>query len=302
MNFPDLSVNIAGIRFKTPLTNASGCFDPFQMYRVQGMDMSRLGALFTKGTTWDPRPGNHQPRTKETPSGMINFIGLENMGIEVLISKILPFTSQFGVPIIVNIAGSSDQEYIAIAQKLGQNPYVSALEINISCPNVKLGGITFGSDPIVASNLVREVRKVTKLPLIVKLTPNVTNIVPIATAVVAVGADAISMINTVQAAFIHKGKIIQGGQSGPAIKNRALYLINQVAQAVSVPIIGMGGISTLQDIFEFFQVGASAVAIGTANFKNPLVLMELLDGLEKYCQENGLANIDQVREKIKGGR
>jgi len=302
MNLLDLSVNIGGLKLKNPIMNASGCFDPEQMYRVQGMDLSRLGAIVTKGTTLEPRPGNPQPRIWETPSGMINFIGLENPGVEALINDKLPFMSQFGIPIIVNVSGFTLNEYVQMAQRLDEVSYVSGLEINISCPNVEGGRIPFGSDVQIAANVVRAVRQATKLPLIVKLTPNVTDIVPIAKAVVEAGADVISMINTVRSVFDHKGKIVQGGLSGPAIKPIARCLINQVVQAVSVPIIGMGGISTLQDIFEFFQVGASAVAIGTANFRNPLVLMELLDQLEKYCLEHGLANIDQVKAKIKGGK
>jgi len=302
MNSVDLSVNIGRLKLPNPIMNASGCFDPETMCRVQGMDLSRPGALVTKGTTLEPRPGNPQPRIKETPSGMINFIGLENPGVEVLINDKLPFMAQFGRPIIVNVCGSKKEDYVYVAQRLDQVPWVKALELNISCPNVKEGGIVFGTNPIAAFEVVSGVREVTDLPLIVKLTPNVTDITIIARPVVDAGANAISMINTVQAAFFHKGKIIQGGQSGPAIKHRALGLINKVVQVVNVPIIGMGGITCLDDVFDFFKVGASAVAIGTANFKNPLVIMELIDQLERYCVEHGLANIDQVKEKIKGGK
>ncbi|MCX6745046.1 MAG: dihydroorotate dehydrogenase [Candidatus Parcubacteria bacterium] len=299
----NLSVEIAGIRLKNPIMPASGTFGNGEEFAyLQGMDLGRLGALVTKGTTLEPRAGNPQPRIRETASGMINFIGLENPGVEVLINDKFPFMSQFGVPIIVNVSGFTLQEYVRMAQRLDQVAYVAGLEINISCPNVEGGRIPFGSDAIIAANVVQAVRKVTKLPLIVKLTPNVTDIVPIAKAVEDAGADAISMINTVRGVFLDKGKIIQGGLSGPAIKPIALCLINQVAQTVNVPIIGMGGISSLQDVFDFFQVGASAVAIGTANFKNPLIMMQLIDQLEKYCVEHGLENIDQVKEKIKGGK
>jgi dihydroorotate dehydrogenase (NAD+) catalytic subunit len=302
MNSFDLSVNIGGLKLKNPIMNASGCFDPEQMCRIQGMDLSRLGALVSKGTTLEPRVGNPQPRIWETPSGMINFIGLENPGVEVLINEKLTFLAQFLVPIIVNVCGSKKEDYVYIAQRLDQVPWVKALELNISCPNVKEGGIVFGTNPIAAFEVVSGVREVTDLPLIVKLTPNVTDIVIIAKTVVEAGADAISLINTVRGVFDHKGKIVQGGLSGPAIKPIARCLINQVAQAVSVPIIGMGGISTLQDVFDFFKVNATAVAIGTANFKNPLVMMQLIDQLEKYCVEHDLENIDQVKEKIKGGK
>jgi dihydroorotate dehydrogenase (NAD+) catalytic subunit len=270
------------------------------MCRVEGMDLNRLGAIVTKGTTLEPRPGNPQPRIKETSSGMINFIGLENPGVEVLIRDKLPFIAQFGSPVIINVCGSKIDNYVQIVKKLHEaTGWISALEINISCPNIKSGGILFGCNPDSAYEIVYAVRKVTNRLLIVKLTPNVTDIVSIAKAVVEAGADAISMINTVRGVFIEKGKIVQGGLSGPAIKPIALSLINQVAQAVNVPIIGMGGISTLQDVFDFFMVGASAVAIGTANFKNPLIIMGLIDQLEQYCVEHGLVSIDQVKAKIK---
>ncbi|MCX6740601.1 MAG: dihydroorotate dehydrogenase [Candidatus Parcubacteria bacterium] len=303
MSSVNLGVEIGGIRLKNPIMPASGTFGNGEEFAgIQGMDLSALGALVTKGTTLEPRAGNPQPRIRETASGMINFIGLANPGVKAFIEEKLPFMAQFETPIIVNVSGFTLNEYVRMAELLDQVPSVAGLEINISCPNVEGGRIPFGSDAQIAANVIRAVRRATKLPLIVKLTPNVTDIVPIAKAVVDVGANAISMINTVRAAFIDRGKIIQGGLSGPAIKPIALCLINQVSQAVNVPIIGMGGISTLQDIFDFFQVGASAVAIGTANFKNPLVMMALIDQLEKYCLEHGLANIDQVKARIKGGK
>ncbi len=296
MNKPDLSVNIAGIHFNNPFMNASGCFDPKQMCKLRGMNLSHLGALVTKGTTLHPRPGNVQPRIKETKNGMINFIGLENPGLEAFMEdENLLWLSQFGVPIIANLSGFDVQDYVLMAQKFNTSPYIAGLEINISCPNVKGGGIFFGSDPFLAAKVVSSVRKITPLPLIVKLTPNVTDITLIAEAVVEAGADAISLINTVRAGFIdEQGKIIFGGLSGPAIKPIALAMVSQTAQAVSVPIIGMGGINCLEDVFDFFKVGASAVAVGTAHFKNPLILMELVEELDNYCQQNGIRTLAQI--------
>ncbi len=305
MNSVDLSVEIAGIKFQNPIMPASGCFgNAEEFFQIEGMDLTRLGALVSKGTTLEARPGNPQPRIFETPSGMINFIGLENPGVDVMIAEKIPFMAQFGVPIIINVSGFRIPDYALMAKKLNNVKGVSALEINISCPNVKDGGIAFGCDPLIAAAVVIAVRQETSLPLIVKLTPNVTNIVPIALAVQNAGANVISMINTLKGSFIFKGQIIQGGLSGPAIKPIALNLISQVVQAVEIPIIGMGGISNLQDVFDFISVGASAVAIGTANFKNPLIMMELIQELEDYCRANGLGNFMKLKEKIKskGGK
>jgi dihydroorotate dehydrogenase (NAD+) catalytic subunit len=296
----DLSIEIAGIKMQNPIMPASGCFGNAEEFaRLEGMDLRKLGALVSKGTTLETRPGNQQPRIWETPSGMINFIGLENPGVDVMIAEKIPFMAQFGVPIIINVSGFRIHEYALMAKKLNNVKGVSALEINISCPNVEGGKIPFGCDSLIAAAVVIAVRQETDLPLIVKLTPNVTNIVPIALAVQNAGANAISMINTVKGAFIYHGKIVQGGLSGPAIKPVALNLISQVAQAVKIPIIGMGGISILQDIFDFFSVGASAVAIGTANFKDPLIMIKLINELESYCQTHQLGNLDALKQKIK---
>lgn len=300
MNSVDLSVEIAGIKFQNPIMPASGCFGNAEEFaRLAGMDLRKLGALVSKGTTLEPRNGNPQPRIWETSSGMINCIGLENPGVDVMIAKKIPFMARFGVPVIINVSGFAITEYGQMAKKLNRVSGVSALEINISCPNVEGGKIPFGCDPLIAAAVVIAVRQETNLPLIVKLTPNVTDIASIALAVQNVGANAISMINTLKGSFVYKGKIVQGGLSGPAIKPVALNLISQVAQVVEIPIIGMGGISNLQDIFDFISVGASAVAIGTANFKDPLIMMKLINELESYCLANQLGNLDALKQKIK---
>ncbi|MBN1325682.1 dihydroorotate dehydrogenase [Candidatus Falkowbacteria bacterium] len=305
MSSVDLSVEIAGIKMQNPIMPASGCFGNAEEFaQLEGMNLKKLGTLVSKGTTLKPQEGSKQPRIWETPSGMINCIGLENPGVEVMISEKIPFMAQFGVPVIINVSGSKYSDYGEMAKRLDRVKGVSALEINISCPNIDGGRIPFGCDPKIAANVVSAVRGETNLPLIIKLTPNVTDIVSIAQAIEAVGANVISMINTLKGVFIYKGKIIQGGLSGPAIKPVALNLISQVAQAVKIPIIGMGGISMLQDIFDFFSVGASAVAIGTANFKDPLIMMKLINELESYCQTHQLGNLDALKQKIKlkGGR
>jgi len=300
MKSVDLSVEIAGIKMQNPIMPASGCFGNTEEFaRLEGMDLTRLGALVSKGTTLEAREGNPQPRIWETTSGMINCIGLENPGVDVLIKKKIPFMAEFGVPIIINVSGSKISDYAYMAKKLDRVKEVSALEINISCPNVEGGKIPFGCDPQIAAAVTIAVRQETNLPLIVKLTPNVTDVVPIAQAVESVGANAISMINTLKASFLYKGRIIQGGLSGPAIKNIALCQISQVVLAVKIPIIGIGGISTLQDIFDFLSVGASAVAIGTANFKDPLIMMKLINEMEGYCQTHQLGNLAELKKKIK---
>jgi dihydroorotate dehydrogenase (NAD+) catalytic subunit len=294
MNKVDLIVNIAGIEFSNPIMNASGCFDPESMFRVEGMDLAWLGAIVSKGTTFEPRAGNPQPRICEHRGGMVNWIGLENPGIDEVLATKVPFMAQFGVPVILNISGFTVEEFAIMAEKATGAQGVSALEVNISCPNVHGGKIPFGCDPDIAAQVTAAVRAQTGLPVIVKLTPNVSEdlIGKIAQAVVNAGADAISLINTVKVENV--GGIIVGGWSGRPIKPTALKLIKIVRQAVAVPIIGMGGIYTLYDVIEFLKAGCQAVAIGTANFSNPLVMMELIDGLEKYCLEKGLARLSEI--------
>jgi len=300
MNSIDLSINIAGIQMSNPIMPASGCFGyGEEAYQLIGFDLRKLGAIISKGTTLLYSQGNPQPRIWQTASGMINRIGLENPGIAVVIVEKIPFMAQFGVPVIINISGKGIEEYESMAQKLNEVAEVTAIEVNISCPNIKGGGMLFGSDEKMAFQVVRAVREQTDLPLIVKLTPNVTDIQVIARAVVKAGADAISLINTVRGSFLHNGKIYDGGLSGPAIKPIALALVAKTVQVVDVPVIGVGGISCLQDIFDFFKVGAVAVQVGTAGFKNPLVLMELIKKLEQYCQENGFQNLKELKEATK---
>jgi len=279
-----------------PIMPASGCFGyGEEANKLEGMELSRLGAIVSKGTTLEARQGNPQPRIWETACGMINCIGLENPGVDVVIKEKIPFMAQFGVPVIINISEFSVEGFEEMAEKLFDLETVNALEVNISCPNVEGGKIPFGIDPKIAEKVVDKVRCATDLPLIVKLTPNVTDISEIAKAVEYAGADAISLINTVKGAFILNDKIIQGGLSGPAIKHVALALVNQVVQNVHIPVIGIGGISTLEDVFEFFKVGACAVQVGTASFKNPLVLMDLISQLEQYFSDNQIEDLSQLQ-------
>ena len=291
----DLSVEIAGIQMKSPIMPASGCFGYGEEFaQIEGFQISKLGAIVSKGTTLLPREGNPQPRICEHKGGMVNWIGLENPGIDEVIAKI-PFMAQFGVPVIINISGFTIEEFAHMAILLDPIKTVSAIEVNISCPNVEGGRIPFGCDPLIAAEVVKAVREVTNLPLIVKLTPNVTPdkmIGVIAEAVEAARADAISMINTVKVENV--GGIKLGGLSGRPIKQRALELIKIVSRSVSLPIIGMGGIYTVEDVVEFLKVGCSAVAVGTANFSNPLVMMKLINELGKYCLENNITNLSQI--------
>jgi len=302
---PDLSVEIAGIRMRNPIMPASGCFG-YGREMSQFFDLSKLGAVVTKGTTLEPREGNDPPRMCETRAGIINYIGLQNPGIDAVITEEMLFLRQYEVPVIVNISGTTVEEYVQIAQKLDQAEGTAkpeGIEINISCPNVERGGMAFGQDPLSAFEIVREVDKVTSLPLVVKLTPNVTDIVLIAQSVVEAGADVLSLINTLKArAKIrrgpHEGKWIVGGLSGPAIKPVALQKVFEVAQAnLGVPIIGMGGISCLEDVLDFLAAGADAVAIGTANFINPNIMVELIEELEGHLAKKKCANLVDLGQK-----
>lgn len=278
-----MGINIAGIEMKNPVMPASGTFGYGEKF-ADFLDLNRLGAIVTKGITFEPREGNNQPRIFETTSGMINRIGLQNPGVEAVIAKKLGFLRQFDTPVIVNIAGKSPQEFADLAQRLDGVEGVAGLEINISCPNVE--GVLFGASIGLTYMVVRRVRRITKLPLIVKLTPNVTDVTKIAEVAEVAGADAISLINTLKArAKIQKGpnagEWIVGGLSGPAIKPVALEMVNQVASIVDVPIIGMGGISSVEDALDFFEAGATAIAVGTANFRNPRVMINIIEALEK---------------------
>ena len=263
--------------------------------------IQKLGAIVCKGTTLEPRDGNPQPRIVETAGGMLNSIGLQNIGVEALIKEKAPVWAGWQVPVIVNIAGKTIEDYAGVAARLDKVPGVAALEVNISCPHVKAGGAEFGANPESAAKVTEAVRKATSLPVIMKLTPNTAEIVRIAQAVTAAGADALCLINTVRgmAINIKTCKPLlgngHGGLSGPAIKPVALYMVYQVFQAVHIPIIGCGGITNAEDAIEFFMAGATAIQIGTASFKNPRAPMDVLEGIEKYLQKE---KIQDIRELI----
>jgi dihydroorotate dehydrogenase (NAD+) catalytic subunit len=294
-----LAVEIAGISMKNPIMPASGCFGFGQEY-ARFYDLNRLGAIAVKATTITERLGNPTPRVAETPGGMLNAIGLQNPGVDHVISNELPWLKQFDVPIVVNIAGTTTEDYIQVAEKVSQVANVAALELNISCPNVKCGGITFGTDPVVAAELTKEIKRVSRVPVFVKLSPNVTDIVAIAKAVEEAGADGLSMINTLLGMRINlktRKPILanqMGGLSGPAVKPVAIRMIWQVSQQVSIPIIGMGGIQSAEDVIEYFLAGASAVAVGTANFVDPYVCPTIIDELEGWLDKQGVQNISEL--------
>jgi dihydroorotate dehydrogenase (NAD+) catalytic subunit len=295
-----LNIELPGLNLKNPIMPASGCFGFGREYS-QFYDLSKLGAIMIKATTVEPRFGNPTPRVAETSSGMLNAIGLQNPGLEKVLSNELPWLSQYDVPIIANVAGSLEEDYIEVAEKISKASNVHALELNISCPNVKTGGIAFGTIPEVAKQLTRRVKEVSEVPVYVKLSPNVTNIVEMAKAVESGGADGLTMINTLvgMRLDLKTGKPIlanrTGGLSGPAIKPVALRMIYEVSQAVSIPIIGMGGIESAEDVIEFFYAGASAVAVGTANFVDPFVCPAIIDELPSLLDQLGYEHISECR-------
>lgn len=294
----NMSVNIAGVEWKNPVTTASGTFGSgveFSEY----VDLNRLGAVTTKGVANVPWPGNPTPRVTEVYGGMMNAIGLQNPGIELFCKRDIPFLKQYDTRIIVNVCGKSEEDYCEVAERLADEP-VDMLEINISCPNVKEGGIAFGQNPKAAEQITRAVKRYARQPVIMKLSPNVTDIGEMAKAVEAGGADAVSLINTLTGMKIdiHKKAFVlanqTGGVSGPAIHPIAVRMVYQAAQAVKVPIIGMGGISCAEDAIEFILAGASAVSVGTANFHNPSVTMEIVDGIEEYMKQEGFERISEM--------
>ena len=295
---PDLTVHLAGLRMKNPVMTASGTFGYGREYQPF-FDLNHLGALVTKGISLKPMAGNPPPRICETASGMLNAIGLENVGVEAFIRDKLPFLSGLEIPVIVNILGHSLKEYPEVARHLNGQPGIAALEINISCPNVARGGLAFGADPRLAAKVVSRVRKATTLPLITKLTPQVNDIGLIARAVEEAGSDALSLINTLPAMAVdiqtRKSKLgrISGGLSGPAIKPVALRLVYQAVQAVKIPVIGLGGIRNAEDALEFLMVGARAVQIGTANFVRPTAAREIIEGIQDFLLEKRISKIDQ---------
>jgi len=292
MNRERLAVEVAGIRMATPIMGASGTFG-FGMEYEDFLDLADVGAVVSKGITPKPRAGNGGVRIAETPAGMLNSIGLENPGIEAFCRDILPEAAKLPTSFIVNISAGTAEEYGEMAQMLDVDG-VDGIEVNISCPNVKEGGIVFGTDPVQAARVTQEVKKHTKKPVIVKLSPNVTDITQMARAVEEAGADAVSLINTLTGMAIDVEKRqpllgnITGGLSGPAVKPIALRMVYQAAQAVSIPVIGMGGIQTGEDVAAFLLVGASAVEIGAENFANPRVVVEAAEGLEAYLERQGI--------------
>lgn len=301
---PKLQVDIGGLVLKNPVMTASGTFGYGEEYSHY-IDLNRLGALIVKGISLEQRAGNPPQRTMETPCGMLNSIGLENVGVQSFINDKLPFLKKFDVPVIANIFGETVHEYMRVAEMLSDVGGVSALEVNISCPNVQKGGVAFGAEPYMAYEVTREVKKVTDLPVIVKLTPNVTDIAGIAKSVEEGGADAISLINTLKGMSVDIDKRIShlknvtGGLSGPAIKPVALRMVWEVVNRVSVPVIGVGGIMDAADAIEFFIVGAKAVQIGTANFINPHATMDILEGIEDYLTDHDISDINDLIGMLK---
>ncbi|NCP78194.1 MAG: dihydroorotate dehydrogenase [Desulfuromonadales bacterium] len=296
---PSLAVEIAGLKLRNPVMPASGTFgygEEFAPY----LDLNRLGAIVTKGLSLHPKAGNPTPRIAETVSGMLNAIGLQNVGIDAFIRDKMPFLRQYDTPVIANFFGNTRDEYAEVAARLDDVEGVAALEMNISCPNVKQGGIVFGTDPLAASAVIRAVRSRTRKPLIVKLTPNVTDIRVTARAAEEAGADVISLINTLTGMAVdvrtRRPRIanVVGGLSGPGIRPVAVRMTHQVVQTVKIPVIGIGGIMRAEDALEFLIVGARAVQVGTANFVDPNAMQTILDGLENFCREQGLTDINQL--------
>lgn len=302
----DLQVSIAGLCLKNPVMTASGTFG-YAAEFADLVDLSRLGAIIVKGLSLEPSAGNPPPRIVETPCGMLNAIGLENVGISAFIAEKLPFLRTLNTPIIVNIYGKTIEEYRRLAERIETVEGIAAIEVNISCPNVSSGGIAFGVDPQSAFNVVNGVRRQTTRPLIVKLSPNVTDITRIARSVVDAGADCLSLINTLTGMAIdietRKPRLanITGGLSGPAIRPVALRMVWQAAQAVSVPIIGIGGIMTASDAMEFFIAGASAIQVGTANFINPRATLDILEGIEAFCRQHRIEKLSDIVGTLKTG-
>jgi dihydroorotate dehydrogenase (NAD+) catalytic subunit len=299
-----LNVNLGFLQLKNPIMPASGCFGFGKEY-AKYYNLDELGAIVVKATTVEERLGNPVPRIAETPAGMLNSIGLQNPGVENVLNIELPWLKQFNTPIIVNVAGSTIDDYIDVAKRLNEAENICALEVNISCPNVKAGGLAFGTDSVMAGNVISEVKKVSRYPIIAKLSPNVTDIVSIAKSVEAAGADAISLINTLlgMAIDINRKKPIlanlMGGLSGPAIKPVAIRMVWQVSSAVSIPIIGIGGITSGKDAIEFILAGATAVQVGTANFINPYACINIIKELEQYLIENSIKDIHSLIGKAK---
>lgn len=300
---PDMSVNIGPVRLDNPVTTASGTFGSGAEYS-QFFDLSRLGAVTTKGVANIPWEGNPTPRIAETYGGMLNAVGLQNPGIDLFCKRDIPFLRRFKTKIIVNVCGKSTEDYLSVVERLADED-IDLMEINISCPNVKEGGIAFGQDPKAVEAITAAIKKVAKQPVIMKLSPNVTDITVMAKAAEAAGADAVSLINTLtgmkidvdRRRFVLANKT--GGLSGPAIKPVAVRMVYQAANAVRIPVIGMGGIMNAYDALEFIMAGATAVAVGTANFTDPLASVKVVDGIRDYMIKNNIRSLDEIRGCVK---
>ena len=294
----NLSVDIAGVTMKNPVTTGSGTFGSGEEYS-EFLDLAALGAVTTKGVANVPWPGNPTPRVAEVYGGMLNDIGLQNPGIDVMIERDLPMLQEAGATVIVNVCGKSEKDYVEVVERLADQP-VDLLEINVSCPNVKEGGIAFGQDPKALYEITKAVKAKAKQPIIMKLSPNVTDITEMARAAVDAGSDALSLINTLTGMkidiekrdFVLANKT--GGMSGPAVKPVALRMVYQVANAVDVPIIGMGGITTAEDALEFIMAGATAVSVGTANFINPTATVDVIEGIKAYMERRQIEDIQEL--------
>ena len=295
----NLSTEIHKLHLKNPVMTASGTFGYGEEF-ADFFDVARLGGIMVKGTTGERRQGNDYPRMAETPAGMLNAVGLQNVGVANFCKEVYPRIQHLDTNIIVNVSGSSIEEYCSVAEQVNELERIPAIELNISCPNVKKGGMGFGTKPDMAAQVVEAVRKVYGKTLIVKLTPNVTDITEIARAVEAAGADSVSLINTLLGMAIDVERqrpclsTVTGGLSGPCVKPVAVRCVWQVAHAVKIPVIGLGGISTAADALEFLMAGAKAVEVGTANFIDPAVTMKIVDGLEDYCQRHGIQDINEI--------
>lgn len=300
----NLTTNIAGLEFKNPVLTASGTFG-YGIEFSDFIDLNRLGGFIVKGTTLNPRQGNLYPRLAETPSGMINAVGLQNKGVDYFIEHIYPKLKDFDTNVIVNLSGSCVEDYVAGAEKLNQLEKIPCIELNISCPNVKAGGMGFGTKTDLAEDVVSKVRQVYNKPLIVKLTPNVTSIAEIAKAVEAAGADAVSLINTVLAMAVDAEKqrpvlsTVTGGLSGAAVKPIALRCVWQTYNAVQIPIVGLGGIMNATDAIEFMLCGARAIEVGTANFIDPTATIKIVDGINEYLERHGCQNVSEIVGALK---
>jgi dihydroorotate dehydrogenase (NAD+) catalytic subunit len=303
---PDLSVTVAGIKLKNPVLTASGTFGYGEEF-AEFVDLNKLGGVIVKGISLKPIKGNPPPRIWETPSGMLNAIGLENPGVEVFLNEKMPYLRKYDTAVIVNMFGYSLEEYVGVAERLDGVQGISGIEVNISCPNVKAGGMAFGTDLRATGELLSAVRKATRLPLIAKLSPNVTDVTAFAKAAADAGCDGLSLINTLLGMAIdvrcRKPRLANctGGLSGPAIRPVAVRMVWQVARSVSLPIIGMGGIVTGEDAMEFLLAGASAVAVGTANFINPRATLDVLDDIESFMREQKIGDLREIIGKVDAG-